>query len=200
MSISPHVANFIRVVSIHFPSSARGDDAELWLASMDRILRGMEPEVLAIAAEIIIETRDQKRDGRFFPVPKECVAACERARERIRLQAVPPLLSQGNRDPSPFASWRVALADELIQGSMGREAAENGWALSLRDFCRRHGRLPQGREIDGCKRTAAGFDDALQACEAGRAGVLSGPLARLGRTMREVREAVSGQILKRGSA
>ena len=199
MSISNHVAQFVGAVSIHFPSSTRGEDAEMWLASMDRVLRNIDADVLAVAAEIIIETRDpvaNKGANRWFPAPRECLVACDKARERIRLQSAPPMLSHGQSDGSKFAAWRMDLANDLIRGSLGQQAAREGWALALRDWCRDNGRLPDEREARACRATALGFDEALAMCRAGDGGLLTVPLTRLGESMLEERRTVTEQITK----
>lgn len=201
MNISDHVAQFIEVVSRHFPPRRMSDeDTEAWASSLNRIIRRVDAETLAVAAEIILETRDPSKDGRMFPAPKECLAACEKARERIRLKRAPPLLSHGRADTSQFATWRIELADELIRGSMGQRAAQEGWGLALRDFCRREGRLPNEGEARECRQSARAFDEALAACRAGDAGILSTPLARLGESMLEARDGLADTINSKGAA
>lgn len=148
--ISDHVLKFVGAIGPFFPPP-RGSDEEqaTWLAAMDRKLRGMEPEVLAAAADEIIETRDPKKDGRFFPLPAECISACDKARARLTSIDGKPLLSHGQSDPSPWATWRCELANDLIKTEMGRKAARERWIISLWNYCREHGKLPS--EIEAAK-------------------------------------------------
>jgi hypothetical protein len=59
---------------------------------------------------------------------------------------------------SIYSDHRERLANELICGAMGREAAASNWILSLHDFARANGRLPSQYEINKCKQSALEFD------------------------------------------
>lgn len=185
MTISRHVDEFIALVGIHFPPPARDEKAALWELSMDRTLRRMPPDVLVKAAEIIIETRKPQKEGKWFPTPSECIEACNKARRALESPSA-PLLSHGERDQSPWASWRIDRADELLKTTaMGRQAAAEGWTLGLHDFIRANMRLPSDGEAFKIKSTSMENRDLVQMCERGEAGSVSGPLARLGRSMLE---------------
>lgn len=201
MSVSTHVAKFIAAVSVHFPAAAKGDDGDLWLRSMDRVLRGMEPEVLALAAEIIIETRDpSKPGGRFFPAPRECIAACNEARNRMTLAKPRPLLAAPKGDD--MSEDRIKFANILVQTEMGRQAAREGWVGTLWDFCRKQARLPTSEhEVAQCRRIAAEVDDLMAQIELGQfdAGALSvAVLKGCCRSIKAKREDIAGKAFGKG--
>lgn len=188
MARESDVRKFILAVGVHFPPLAKGEEAEVWVASMVHVLARMEPEVLAAAAKLIIETRSPKTDGKWFPTPSECIAACNRARDRIAHErsAAAPMLSHGEGDKSPWATWRIERADEFIRTTaLGKQAADEGWTLALHDFIREHVRLPSDSEVGDLKASAEGHKRLVGECERGEAGALSDPLARLGRSMLE---------------
>ncbi|MCA9181960.1 MAG: hypothetical protein KDA51_10925, partial [Planctomycetales bacterium] len=84
--MSPHVAEFIAIVITIFPAPASGAKEDAWVGLMERHLRHQPANVLAKAAEIIVQTRDpRKRDERFFPSPVECTEYCNRARRELGL-------------------------------------------------------------------------------------------------------------------
>jgi hypothetical protein len=148
---------------------------------MVRTLRDYDAGVLAEAAQTIIATRTPK-DGRFFPLPSECIELCNRIRAGRDLKLLPaPTVKPGYE--SEFSEDRHALALDLCKSSIGRRAAADGWLGTLHAFCRRHMRPPTGAEVEACRSEAAVFAEALDACERGEGGTLSGPLARLGRSI-----------------
>lgn len=189
------VMQFVAVVGLHFPTPHRGDETleAAWVASMIRNLRGYDPDVLAAAAQDIVDTRTAK-DGKFFPLPSECKAACERA-ERRRAPTH-PLLATGYRDPSPYAAWRQENADMLMRTETGQRAIRDGWSGVLRAFIVATGRMPMGEEIDRCRRDAEEFNRIHAACRAGTAG---GPYAsqwaRLGDAMVRTHEAIAKRLM-----
>lgn len=73
-------------------------------------------------------------------------------------------------------------ADDLIQSDMGRQAAEEGWSLSLWDFCREKGRLPTGYEVSACKQTTREFNEAY-ATTVNTSGTLAKQMKELGEMM-----------------
>lgn len=202
MSISRHVDEFIALVGIHFPPPARDEKAALWELSMDKTLRHMPQDVLSKAAEIIIETRKPQKDGKWFPTPSECIEACSKARRALETESPSaPLLSQGDRDKSPWASWRIDRADELLRTtSMGRQAASEGWALALHDYIRANQRLPSERDVVTLKAQSAEHRDLVEMCERREAGTLSGPLARLGRSILERGKDMAEFVAGKGDA
>ena len=188
MATDTEIKKFVMTVAVHFPVPARDDEAEVWMASMMHMLRQADSDVLAAAALHILDTRKPKVDGKWFPTPAECREACVAAKAKLDTakRADAPLLSNGQRDRSPWAGWRIDRADELIRTTaMGRAAAAGGWTLALHDFIRANQRLPHEHELGSIRATSAETRRLIEHCDRGEAGVLSGPLARLGRTIME---------------
>lgn len=195
--ISRHVAEFIAVIEAHFPKRPSDDERmdRAWLVSMNGFLRGYSSEVLGQAAMDILRTRDRsKNGGTWFPTPKECVDACDAAKKNLE---PPKMLSTGQKDPSPWASWRVDLADELIRTTeLGKQASREGWVLALHNFVRQRGRLPKDGEISACRSLSKSHAELVAACEAGEVGGdFSAALARLGRTMIEKGQDMTAHVL-----
>lgn len=152
------------------------DDPRLYLDEVGKLLAKYTPEVLDRAADILIRTH--KRNS--FPKPSDIVTVCEDVLSMKTISA--PL-------PPKHPEWtpeRVKLADKLIVSDMGRIAADEGWILSLHDFCRKKSRLPSEHEIDRIKRDARGFDDAY-GLVCGKPDAISIKLKQLGKTMLERR-------------
>jgi hypothetical protein len=182
------VAKFISVVATSFPAKRweNETDEALWLAGMVSDLAHFSPEVLAKAAHDIRRTRLPKRDGAFFPVPSECIAACEKAKRIVECEQHPMLTV--DKAPSGFSPDRHKLAIDLLGSELGIEAVKGRWHGALYDFIYRNARMPKGSEVDHVKRTSKEFFDAVRACELGKAGDLSKPLAQLGNNIARRRE------------
>lgn len=153
-----------------------------YLAEIAKSLAGYHETVQNEACDLIMKSYR----GRQFPTPSICRKACEDVVEQ-RGQA-------DQRKPLPIANpeWSgltIARADRLIQSDLGRCAANEGWVLSLHDFCRKHGRLPVNHEVAGCRSSAKKFDEAY--CDA---QAINGPmglsLIKLGNAMLVRRDAL----------
>lgn len=174
---SDGVLKFIATIELDFPRPKFGGDDDMenaWVASRVRSLGGWNDEVLAEAADVIMRTRNPRKDGRFFPVLQECEDACREAaaaieRRRAPLLAPPPEI--------PYEA-RIKLARDLMQSPMGNLAKREGWGTSMFYFCVNNMRVPGGREIDQCKREAKEFTALYEDCLRG-AHPLGGPLSRL---------------------
>lgn len=202
-STSRDVGKLISMVGLHFPPPKFPDDqAEAaWSASMVRFLAPYSPEVLAKAAEHIIQTRDPTRHGqRWFPAPAEIIAVCNTMRAVVDAGRT-PLLTSGRRDPSEWAGWRRDLADELVRNSdLGREAARGGWVQALWDFCRRRGALPRTQsELVEVRGHARDFDKALDVLRRGQGGAFNAPLLSLGEAMLDKRNERARKVLEGAS-
>lgn len=195
--MSRAVMQFIAVVSLHFPPPIKSGDEtmeEAWTASMVRNMRGYAPDVLAAAAQEIIDTRTPK-DGRFFPLPSECKAVCDRL-ARVKAPAAPLLTAEHKGDD--FAEWRIKLADDLVQTELGRQAAREGWVMPLHLFCRQHARLPKDGEIATLRRQGKEFADAYRWLEQSE-HPLRAPLMALGDAFRSHREQLRKRVLGEAS-
>lgn len=194
------VDQFISVIAVHFPKPRFEDldtDEVIWQASLTRMLGHFDDAVLARAADTIIRTRDRKKDGAFFPVPKECIQACERAAEAIELEKR-PLAIAVDKEPPGFSPDRHRLALDLLSSPLGIEAVRGRWHGTLYDFIYRNARMPRGTEIEAVKHDARAFHAAVEACERGEMGELSKPLARLGRGIAARRDAYVAEAKKEG--
>jgi len=181
------VHGFIAVVALHFPRPKFSEDEMMegaWMASMTRVLSPYPDDVLAAAAQHIIDERNPKKDGRFFPVPSECREACDAAVDRLRAAETPLLAA-----PPEVPYWaRVDLARDLMQSPMGQLAKRENWDTRMYHFCVENMRVPGGKEIDECKRDARKFAAIYEECLRGE-HPFGRPLARLAESMvRKARE------------
>lgn len=199
--MSQAVTNFVSELALHFHKRFDSEAAEdSWLQSMYRNLRPYPPSVLRRACQRIIDTRKD----RYFPLPAECKKVCDEIEKIERSEQAPKLVDPthklaGNSD------WQFRLADDLIQCSLGRRAAQEGWILSLHDFARVKGRIPtQEYEIRQCITSARGFDEAyeelLREKALGRSTSLQNSLIQLGDMMRQRREKYRQMVLGREAA
>jgi hypothetical protein len=195
------VAKFIGAIAIHMPRHRAETDAEkatekLWFKDMVAMFKNYSDSVLERAATRIV--RSESKDRRF-PLPAACMKACEEIIKLDRAEAT-PRLDDKSRAPAQMQSEydrKYANADWLItQSPMGKQAAREGWILSLHDFIRQNDRLPvEKHEIDRCKASAKGFDEAFAKCVRGEAGMLSKSLLGLGEAMLKRRHKLEDMIL-----
>lgn len=189
------VGKFIGIIAVHFPKPRFEDtdsDEVIWQASLTRLLGHYDDAVLARAADTIIRTRDRKKDGAFFPIPSECISACDRAKRDIELLSAPKLTV--DRQPSGFSPDRHRLALDLLGSELGIEAVRARWHGALYDFIYRNARMPKGSEVEAVKRASREFFEEIEACESGKRGEVSKPLARLGRKIAQRREDYAKSI------
>jgi hypothetical protein len=194
--MSDKVQKFLSTVMSHFAKRhATEIDEKNWVMSMVDGLRGYDASVLDRAAHKIILTR---RDP-GFPYLSQCRDACEQIIKLDRAERTPKLDEQARR---PFNDKAVdhafRLADELIvAGAIGKTAAREGWALSLHDFVRLNGRLPTEKfEIEKCKASARGFDEAYEKVLNGGGGACTKALEALGDSMLKKRHKYEDMILR----
>jgi hypothetical protein len=188
------VTKFLTELSLHFGKRFESDEAEdQWLDSMERNLRVYTPSVLERACKRIVDTRKD----RYFPLPAECRAACEDI-VKIEEAEKAPLLREPQHKFAGHADWQYRRADELIMiGPLGKQAAREGWILSLHDFIRENGRLPTSDlEVRKCKDAARGFDEAYERLLR-NGGVLSPNLIALGDAMLKRRESLRARVMGR---
>lgn len=190
------VVKFIGAVSIHFPRHKPETEEDKsrekqWVESMIQVLGDYDEDVLQRAATRIV--RSEAKDRRF-PLPAACRAACEEILKLDRASQ-PPTIEDKAKQFAGHADWQYRLADDLIMCGLGRQAAREGWILSLHDFCRNNGRLPKEQwEIRKCIDGARGFDEAYEALVR-NGGVLSRELIALGDSMLKRREDHRARVL-----
>lgn len=190
------VAKFIGMIALCFPKPRfedEGDEA-LWSGLMVSTLGAYSPAVLTKAAQTIVATRDRKKDGAFFPVPSECIAACEKAKRALELETLGRTMLTVDKEPSGFNPDRHKLALDMLGTELGIEAVRARWHGALYDFVYRNARMPKGTEIDAVKAASRAFFDEVAACERGERGELSPGLAKLGRGIAMRREKYAQSI------
>lgn len=161
-----------------------------WVSMMVDELEGYSPQILEQAAKNLI----RKRRNEYFPVLSECLAACEEAKRWIDAATPKLQLGKPGERASPFSEDRMQLADDLVMGEMGRQAAREGWILALHDSVMKTGRLPDSRHIPQLKAQVHGFQEALDKCRAGNFP-LAGVLVELGISMLQRREQLTDMVL-----
>lgn len=168
------------------------DDPRAYLAELNRLIGHYSEPVLEHAAnKLIREHTPTQRNP--WPSPATIAKACSEAAGTWGKKAP-------GRSSGEWSTEAVAKAYDLVVTPMGRTAADDGWVLGLWDFCRKHGRLPERREIDRIKDGAAGFDRSF--ADATRIPPPLGvALSSLGETMLARREKLSrmahGEIIER---
>lgn len=189
------VSKFITDLAMHFPPKHAKPEAETaWVRSMAEALRGYDASTLNDAARKIIASRTYAT----FPLPADCRKACDEAQAQRRVielsKTLPEMRPFQNDD---WSSERQRLAYDLVKCGMGKEAARSNWVLSLWNFCRQNQRLPQGREIDQCKKVAKEFDDLYEDLVRGtqETGWLGNPIIKFADSMRARREKIRTEVL-----
>lgn len=93
------------------------------------------------SADVLIETADHFIEGRkSWPKIADVIAVAREAQALAKARAHAP--KPPPRDP--WSPQSVGQADALVRCGLGRRAVAQGWAGHLWDFCRRHGRRPEG--------------------------------------------------------
>jgi hypothetical protein len=200
--VSIAVTKFLTDLRVHFPPRFPRPELEKhWVLSLTQVLRGFSPEVLERACRDIISTRTRTD----FPRPAECKKACEEAMRWMDAERRAEGLPGMGEDPlkrDDYTPWRVELANKLIDCSLGKQAAREGWILSLHDYARKHGCLPTTEaEIRACKTGAKEMEEAYGECVRGNPRVPEwDPIQRsqlrsLGENMLKRREELSEMVL-----
>lgn len=183
--MSDKIEKFIAGMSLAFPKRFADETEQIeWFQMWKQALERFDPWVVEAATVRIRESRTE----RSFPLIAEVRKVCADVLNDDRRSK--PTLPTEPEKREPYA-----LADSLVNSEIGRQAAREGWILSLHDFCRTNYRLPSGIEIDRCRRSAQDMDRAYVEAETGRAGELSRSLAGLGRTMLARRDALAARVL-----
>lgn len=199
------ILNFISRVIQHFPPFRWDDEQEKsWVETMKSELKGFSDEVLSRAIVDLIRTRKDRR----IPLPAECISACLEARRWVETENQKSSLPVGDQDGRAHLDWtteRLKLADDLVMGSMGRQAAKEGWVGMLHAYARKNSRLPPESEIGALKRAAKEFDETYAMCVRGGNAppTKRGPqqvapfhlLEKLGASMLKRREEIADRVL-----
>ena len=167
-----------------WPKRIDDDNLTEWLADWESALGQFDGWVLEAAATRIVHDRTQA--GLPFPaeVRKVCyqvLADDKRGKPSLEFKKAP--------------SDTYKLADELIMGPAGKRAAQEGWALTLRDFIALNGRLPDLGEIRKLITTKDKFIRNLGECHAGRGGEFGKALTVLGDSMARREKTIADRIM-----
>jgi hypothetical protein len=164
----------------------RIDDEALgdFLADWEGALKQFDAWVIDAAATRIVHDRSSDR----FPLPAEVRKICFQIVAEDR--ASKPTLQTETKHANPYK-----LADELMAGALGKRAAREGWALTLRDFIAEKHRLPEEGEVRRLIRVRDEFVGKLNECIAGKGGNFGGGLTTLGRSMAKREHEIASRLL-----
>jgi hypothetical protein len=183
--MSEKVNKFLTVVGSVWGKRHESEEAGLeWFKSWIFALDKYDAWVLEAAARRIV---DERKDD-YFPKPAEVHQVCRAILAQDRISKPELTVKAGPADPFKFAY-------ELMRGEMGKRAAREGWALTLRDFIVKEKRLPDSREIDRLIKIRNEFIVKLRECVNGQGGFFGTPLANLGRSMVKREHEIAQKIL-----
>jgi hypothetical protein len=184
--MSEKVNKFLTVVGSMWGKRHESEESGLeWFKSWIFALDQYDAWVLDAAARRIV---DERKDE-YFPKPYEVHQVCRIILAEDR-QKKPTLSQTKDHNSNPYK-----LAHELIQCALGRRAAREGWALTLRDFIAKEGRLPADGEIKKLITIRDKFQEDLIACIDGNGGLFGAPLAKLGRSMAKREYEIAQKVL-----
>ena len=189
------VTNFVSTILQHFPPFRWEDEQEkAWMEAMIRELNGcnFSDAVLEKAITDMVRTRKDRR----IPLVSECIAACNEAKRWLEAKDGTERLPI--ESPTSNLDWteaRLRLADDLVMGPEGRQAANEGWITQLHDYARKNQRLPPANEFGTLKRGAKEFEAAYETCVRGGWDQAAG-LERIGADFLKKRERLAEMVLK----
>jgi hypothetical protein len=213
-----HVDRAMTKLAVRFPLRFDTDEHQKeWIRSNWVSLSGYDPDVLDRAAQRLIDTAKDRR----FPMMSEIHKACATIiAEDVAAKRAAELPIDKHEGKMQYASYRRALAFDLIRSEMGRAAVREGWIACLVSFIEEHGRMPgeaimsratitkdvegrifrtreSGSEIDLMRRSGAGFDEAYADCVRGAQGPTWPAAAgrELGETMLLYREILADHVM-----
>ena len=137
-----------------FGTPDHSTDPEAFIRELARLTKSYSEPELEKAADHLLSTfvPTQRKP---WPTPAEICSACQDARE---------LLNPPRPIPYRYPDWSpesISKAYKLIVSDVGRRAADEGWILSLWDFCRKNHRLPNASEQVTIKGHAHSFNEAF---------------------------------------
>ena len=166
-----------------FGTPDHSTDPEGFIRELARVTKSYSEPELEKAADHLLSTfvPTQRKP---WPTPAEICCACQDARE---------LLNPPRPIPYRYPDWSpesISKAYKLIVSDVGRRAADEGWILSLWDFCRKKHRLPNASEQVTIKGHAHSFNEAFAEVERGKTP-LDKMLKALGETMLRRRDKLA---------
>lgn len=183
--MSEKVNKFLTVVGSVWGKRHESEEAGLeWFKSWIFALDKYDAWVLEAAARRIV---DERKDD-YFPKPAEVHQVCRAILAEDRHHKPALTTNQSISNPYKFA-------DDLMRCDIGKRAAREGWALTLRDFIAEKHRLPDDREIRRLIQIRDEFVTKLTECKTGRGGLFGVPLAKLGQSMVNREHDIAKRIL-----
>ena len=154
------ITKFIAPMSVHFRLRHPDEESEkIWTQDFVQRMSHWDDAVLSDSAEEFIRTRKNQN----FPSIAECNAIASRVDARKK----PPPQKSGSDHDKDWTREAIAKADVLIQSDLGKIAAQQGWIGALHTFCRKHGHLPYGDDVERVKQTQRDFILSKRSCEKG---------------------------------
>lgn len=129
-----------------------GSDTGGFFTDLSEDLKQFSGPVLQDAVKYI------RRHRKFhtFPTIGECYAACQEVSEAPLTPVTKAVLPWEKQPVDAAAALRLRRqACHICRCDLGRVADVEGWLPSMIEFVEQHARLPQGREIDPLRATAA---------------------------------------------
>lgn len=151
------VQAFISTVIQHFPPFRWDEEQEkAWVSTMAKELAGFSPQVLDKAVADMVRTRKDRK----IPLVAECINACLETRRWLDKETASSTLpiepATSIRD---WTAERLKLANDLVMGPLGKQAAKEGWIGMLWAYARKNQKLPTASsEIEALKREAKAVD------------------------------------------
>lgn len=158
-----NVVDFTVKLKANWRKMFDSDESETaWNDMMIDELKVFDEEVLIEAAKILL-----RKKLRGFPLLAECIDACAEARKAIEWRK--PKIPIGSEGKPPDTAGRYeALADDLIMGPDGREAARAGYISSFHQYIVKHGRSPDRHAIKQVVQEARDLDETYAGLISGR--------------------------------
>lgn len=185
---------FAEAVITHWPPFRWEEHQEVsWTQAIVRELSGFDRQVLGNAMASMVRTR---RDSKT-PTVAACIDACVAAKRWLDAEKQASALPIHGKAKSPeLMRWeeRQRLADDIVMGPDGKEAARGGWIGALHAFIVDHGRMPNAGELAQCKRVAKEFDEHYAMCVKG-GWPFAESLQRLGADMLANRKRLTDMVL-----
>lgn len=152
-------SEFMDKVLLHWPPFRWTEEQErAWSEDLVQEVHGFSAAIRKRASETMVRSRPRRAGT---PGVADCVAACVEAKRWIDIEEGKTKLPLGPADRAgEWEAGRLKLAYDLCNSDLGRQAAKEGWLLSLWNFCRvprgdppgqRH---PKGAEIEQLKKQA----------------------------------------------
>jgi hypothetical protein len=167
---------FVRLIRMF--GAAPSNDPQAYIGELLKLTRGYGTAELDKAADLLIRSHNPTH-LKPWPTPADICTACADAREIIA-----PPNPVGQRDKT-WTKDAIETADKLIASKLGQRAADEGWVLSLHDFCRKQRRLPDAGEVSNLIASARDFNGAYASLVDKHA--LQGKLKELGSSMLDKR-------------